>query len=190
MVHAAAINEPSDTAPEARRLDELLRAKARAEIAAAEELVSGKGVVRGQGDPLADVLLVKGSPGPGDLKSGRALAGEDGVAAGKALDALGVPKSRYALCTRVGTAAEADRLARVQLLVEAVDPRTVVLLDAGAAEDFAAAFGVETPPSGVVGFVSGRTVLAVDGLEASLADAALKRRVWQQLQALGAVDSA
>jgi len=129
------------------------------------------------------VLLVKGSPGSGDLAKKRALSGEDGAAIGKALDALGMSPARFALCTRVGPA-KAKRTERLRLLTEALDPRTIVLLDEHAAEDFAAAFGVERPESGRLVRVSGREVLAVDGFEASLADEARKRRVWRQLRAL------
>lgn len=166
----------------ARRIDRLYRAKARAEIAAAEEAARASGGVRGQGDVLAEVLLVKGGPGSADLKAKRALAGEDGTAVGKALDALGLPKSRYAFCT----AAEGDASQRVRLLVEAIDPRTIVLLDLRAAADLAAAFGIAAPSPGVRTTVLGRAVVACDGFEASLGDEVAKRRVWRQLRALTA----
>jgi len=177
------MSEAPDSATEARRIDALYRAKARAEADEAEALVPGEGVVRGQGDLLASVLLVKGEPGAGDRAKGRALAGDDGVAIGKALDALGLPSARYALCTRVGPDPEAV-VSRVRLLTEAVDPRVVVLLDAEAAADFAAAYEVSVPKHGQVVRVLGREVLAVDGFEASLSDEKRKRRVWRQLQAL------
>lgn len=174
-----------DIAERARYLDSLYREKAVAEIAAAERLTEGKGAVRGQGDPLAEVLLVKGEPGPGDRSAGRALAGDDGAAIGKALDALGLSKSRFAFCTRTGPA-ESDRIGRVRLLVEAVDPRQIVLLDGDASVDFAAAYGVNVPGAGTRVRVRGRAVVAVDAFEASLNDEAAKRRSWKQLQALAA----
>lgn len=164
----------------AARIDRLYRAKARAEIAAAGKAARPSGGIRGQGDVLAEVLLVKGEPGPGDLDAKRALAGEDGPAVGKALDALGLPKARYAFCT----AAEGDAALRVRLLVEAIDPRTIVLLDLRAAADFAAAFEIPSPPPGVREMVLGRVVVACEGFEASLGDEDAKRRVWRQLQAL------
>ena len=176
------MSEAPDIARETERLDALYRAKARAEIEAAEALVSGS-VVRGQGDPLALVLLVKGTPGAEDRAAGRALAGADGVAIGRALDALGLPEERFAFCSHVGRQAKA-RISRTRLMTEAVDPRVVVLLDAEAAADFAAAFGVPVPPFGEVVRVLGREVLAVDGFEASLGDESAKRRVWKQLKAL------
>lgn len=176
-----------DTDARPQQLDGLYRAKARAEVEAAEKLAKGADVVRGQGDLLADVLLVKGEPGPGDLAKKRALAGDDGLAIGRALDALGVSGARYAVCTRVD-ASDRNRLTRLRLLTEAIDPRIVVLLDAAAAEDFASAYGVEQPPPGRLTHVLGRLVLAVDGFEASLQDEARKRRVWAQLRLLKARD--
>ena len=181
------MNDPGDTERELQRLDDLYRAKARAEVDAAEKLATGTGVVRGQGDVLADVLLVKGEPGPGDLAKKRALAGEDGSAIGRALDALGVSSARYAVCTRVGATGR-KRLTRLRLLTEAIDPRIVVLLDAQAAEDFAAAYGVVRPAAGSPGHVLGRVVLAVDDFEASLGDETRKRQVWAQLRTLRAPD--
>jgi hypothetical protein len=177
------VSRGSDTGSDARRIETLYREKAAAEIAMAEKLVPGAALVRGQGDALADVLLVKGEPGSGDLKKRRALAGDDGAAIGKALDALGLAPARYAVCTRIGTA-KSKRLARLRLLAEAIDPRTVVLLDREASEDFAAAFGVEMPVPGQLVRVLGRDVVAVDGFEAALADEARKRLVWAQLRAL------
>ncbi|MDO8847420.1 MAG: hypothetical protein Q7W51_03395 [Coriobacteriia bacterium] len=177
------MSSPQDTDDGARRVEDLYRAKARAEVDAAEALVPGASVVRGQGDVLADVLLVKGEPGPGDRAKKRALAGEDGAAIGRALDALGMSPARFAVCTRVGPA-KAKRIERLRLLAEAVDPRTIVLLDEHASEDFGRAFGMPTPAPGIVVSILGRDVLAVDGFEASLGDEKHKRRVWSQLKAL------
>lgn len=177
------MSDSGDTKHAPQRLDDLYRAKARAEVVAAEKLASGADVVRGQGDLLADVLLVKGEPGPHDLASKRALAGEDGSAIGRALDALGLSPARYAVCTRVGAAGR-KRLARLRLLTEAIDPRFVLLLDSGAAEDFGSAYGVEPPAVGTLVRILGRDVLAVDDFEASLADEQRKRRAWTQLKAL------
>ena len=77
-----------DTGADARRLDALYRAKAAAEIAEADALVKGATEVASSGDEMADVLLVKGEPGPTDREARRVLAGPDGEAADKALDAL------------------------------------------------------------------------------------------------------
>jgi hypothetical protein len=189
MVPAAAMSKQVDTAAEAQRLDGLYRAKARAEIAAAEALVTGARAVRGQGDVLAEVLLLKGEPGAEDRKSGRALSGSDGVAIGKALDALGLPKSRYAFCTRPGKASASDRHARLRMLLESLDPETLIALDTVAAADLAAAYGAEPLVPGVLGRVGGRPTLAVEDFEAALSDEARKRRVWGQLRALARPDS-
>lgn len=183
------MSEQADTAAEAKRLDGLYRAKARAEIAAAEARVTGARVVRGQGDVLAEVLLLKGEPGAEDRKSGRALSGEDGVAIGKALDALGLPKSRYAFCTRPGKASSAARLARVRMLVESIDPETLIALDTVAAADLVAAYGAGPLVPGALGSVGGRPTLVVEDFEAALSDEARKRRVWGQLRALAHADS-
>jgi len=177
------MREGGDTGDVAR-LDRLCRDKALAEIALAEQLLPGDRVVRGAGDELADVLLLKGEPGPDDLAALRALAGADGVAAGRALDALGLSAARFAVCTRVGDAGAPVRTERLRLITEAVDPRLVVALDPVAGTDFADAYGVVAPACGVLARVCGRRMLIVDGLEASLADEALKRRVWRQLRAL------
>lgn len=177
------MTEPRDTSEEARRIDGLYRAKARAEIAAAESVARASGGVHGQGDVLAEVLLVKGKPGPDDMRTKRALSGEDGAAIGKALDALGLPKARYAFCTS-SAGSKAGARERVRLLTEAIDPHYVVLLDPVAAAEFAEAFGAPTVSPGVVRQVAGRLVVATDDFEGSLADEAAKRRVWSQLRAL------
>lgn len=185
MVRPAAVTGNDDTRSEALRLDAVCRERAASEIASAEALARADGGVRGQGDVLAEILLLKGAPGPDDLRTRRALSGEDGVAIGKALDALGLPKERFAFCTSASGSA-AKSAGRVRLLVEAVDPRIVVLLDPRAAADFARAFAVDVPSAGVVVRVLGRDVIALDDFAASLADEQAKRHVWRQLQALSA----
>ena len=60
MVHAGEMSALGDTDERLQQLDRQYRAKARAEVEAAEKLAKGAGVVRGQGDLLADVLLVIG----------------------------------------------------------------------------------------------------------------------------------
>lgn len=190
MVHATAVKDPADITDEAERLDALFRAKALAEIAVAEALAGDEGAVRGQGDELADVLLAKGEPGPDDLDAGRALAGADGEAAGKALDALGIAPARFAFCTRSTDLPESARLERTRLMVEAVDPRIIIALDPLAAGDVLNAYGCKPVPAGTLTRVQGRAFVALEGLEASLSDEALKRRVWRQLKALGPLGQA
>lgn len=176
-------------APEAaeREYERLCRDKARAELARADAAAQGADRVRSWGDELAEVLLVKGEPGRADLEAGRALAGPDGEAIGKALDALGMPKQRFAVCSRPAALSEEVRGHRLALTIEAVDPKVVVALDAAAAADVASAYRVDVPAPGVPVRVRGRVVLAVSDFEAALADERLKRKAWRQLRGLTAV---
>jgi len=178
-----------EVAAESARLDRVFRAKAGAEIAAAEQLGGGPPAVCAHGDELAEVLLAKGEPGPRDIERGCALAGPDGDAADKALDALGLPAERFGFCTRIPGATDAERALRVRMLVEAVDPSVVVALDPYAASDLSEALGIDPLEAGVTRMWRGRTLLAVEGLEASLTDEDLKRRVWRQFKALAAADT-
>lgn len=171
-----------DSAPE--RLGRLYRDKARAEIADAEGPAGVGEIVHSAGDELADVMLLKGEPGSADIEASRVLAGPDGEAADKALDALGLSVARFAACTRAGDSDREPPQDRLRMLVEAVDPRVIVALDPVAASDLAAAYGVEVPRAGRLVRMGGRDVVALDGLEASLGDEGLKRRVWLQFQAL------
>jgi len=164
-------------------LEALYREKARAEIALAEALVPGD-AVRGSGDELADVLLVKGEPGDEDRSAGMALAGADGEASNKALDALCMSPARYAVCSRGGDAEPAAYVRRLRLIVEAVDPRIILALDAEAAADLAGALSSVMPPPGELARIDGRDVLVVDDFAGSLDDERRKRLVWRQLQAL------
>lgn len=162
-------------------------AKAQAEQDAADAALPGIAVLA-SGDPLGRVLLVKGEPGAADLAAGEALAGADGDAARAALEALGIPTaSVLAVVTRpaAATTADAARM-RLAIYLESADPGLVVALDATAADDLAAAAGLRALPFGKPEHVRGRVLLAVDGLEASLADETRKRRVWGQLQGLKA----
>jgi hypothetical protein len=88
------------------------------------------------------------------------------------------------VCSRVGASSSDTQRDRLRLIIEAVDPRAILALDPMAAADVAAVLGLESIPSGTAVRVGGRQVVALDGLEASLADEKLKRRVWRQLKAL------
>jgi hypothetical protein len=151
-------------------------AKAVAEEDAADALLGTELRVRRGGDPLGRVLLLKGEPGEADVASGEALAGGDGDAARAALDALDVEtESVLAVVTRPSR--EADPVlaaARVARYLEAADPALVVALDEVAQDDLQRAIGLKLLPFGEPAVVAGRTLLAVDGLEASLADEARK----------------
>jgi len=158
-------------------LKALYEAKARAELAQADGLCPGSDAVASSGDPLACVVLVKGSPGAEELAAHRALAGPVGDAALKAVAALGLdPRSTFALCSRPGGDAGA-RAERLELAVEAVDPALVLALDAAGAEDLAAALHCGPLEPGRPVTVRGRTVGYVGDLAASLRDDD-KRPVW------------
>jgi hypothetical protein len=167
-------------------LRRLYEHKARAELAEADSLAPGSDIVPSAGALLAQVALVKGLPGPAEVSGGAALSGADGRAAASALAALGyAPGSTFAVVSRteVGTAPEA-RAERLRLTLEAVDPRLIVALDQEAAEDVSQAFGIAPLRFGRPVRVLGRTIVAVDGLEASLNDPSRKRRVWRQWKAV------
>lgn len=167
------------------RIQHRFEAKARAELRSADAALGVAVTIASAGDPLGAVVLAKGLPEAADRKARRVLAGPDGEAAGKALEALGLdPHAVWAVCTRP---AQADRSAyarRLELVVEAVDPRLVVALDDEAAEDLASAFGLKALAPGRPVSVRGRTLGAVGGLSASLADGKAKAKVWERLKAL------
>ena len=165
----------------------LYGAKARAELTQADRMLGTRLPVSGSGDPLGRVLLVKGEPGPEDVATRRALAGVDGEAAAKALEALGMdPSSAWATCSRPRKADEQAVSSRLRLIVEAVDPALVICLDPLAGRDMARALGLGTLAPGVPATHMGRVVGAVDGLEASLGDPAAQARVWRQMRAVAA----
>jgi hypothetical protein len=172
---------------EARRaeLRSLYEAKARQELRQADSLAPGADIVASTGELLCQVALVKGLPGPAEAGGGAALSGPDGAAADAAILALGYdPQAAFRLLSRPEpTLASAQRVARLRYALEAVDPTVVLALDADAAADVCEAFGLKRLPFGRAAKAEGRTFVAVDGLEASLADAGRKRRVWRQMQA-------
>lgn len=134
---------------------------------------------------MAEVLVVKGLPGPAEASGGAAFSGADGEAAAKALAALGYTEGDlYFTLSRPSSGNDAERLAaRLRAQIEAVDPLLVLAVDSAAAADVAAAFGIKQPKWGSEVRVLGRRIVAVDGLEDSLTDPARKRRVWEQLKA-------
>jgi hypothetical protein len=176
-------NTPAQLTPEQVRA--LFEARARAELTAADALAPGSDAVPWGGALFAEVAAVKGLAGPAEATGREALCGADGEALSKALEALGWDGSavfRTLSRPEPGISAE-QRAARLRLQIEAVDPKLVLALDAEAAEDVALAFGIAKPAFGADVRVLGRRIVAVDGLEASLADPARKKRVWRQLQA-------
>ena len=179
-------NREAATGETADGLRERYARKARAELAAADGFVPGADGVPWRGELLASVALIKGLPGPAEASGQPALAGADGDAADKALVALGFdPVSVFRTLSRpVPEADPTRRVARLRLQIETVDPSLVIALDDVAAADLRQALGLAELPFGVQVEIAGRSVVAVDGLEASLADPGRKRRVWRQLQAI------
>ena len=180
---SASADTPPRLTPE--QLAALFEERARAELAAADALAPGSDAVPWGGSLFAEVAAVKGLPGPAEASGGAALSGADGDALEKALVALGWPAhATFRTLSRPepGLAPE-RRAARLRMQLEAVDPDLVLALDAEAAADVAASLGAPPLPFGEEMRAVGRRVVAVDGLEASLADPARKRRVWKQLQA-------
>ncbi|MDP3630779.1 MAG: hypothetical protein Q8S43_07500 [Actinomycetota bacterium] len=162
----------------------LMEAKVRAELSAADALCPGSAAIAGTGSLTPAVLLVKGTAGEADISAGVALAGADGEAAHKALDALDVTGPLYAVCSRtVPVCGPAETGSRLRLIIEALDPSLAVALDREAAEDISSALGIPALPFGETVSLPGRTLLAVDGLEASLAGDR-KAVVWQQFRGL------
>jgi hypothetical protein len=160
-------------------------ARSRAELVSADALAPGSDAIGWRGALVAQVVVVKGLPGPAEASGGAALSGADGEAAIKALVALGYAEDElFFTLSRPTREACAERLAaRLRAQIEAVDPSLILALDGRAAADVAAAFGVEQPTWGREVRVLGRRIVAVEGLEASLTDPARKRRVWEQMKA-------
>jgi hypothetical protein len=183
----SAPSEPGTPAFEAAvaEIRALHEARARAELAAADALAPGSDAVAWRGALMADVAVVKGLPGPAEASGGAAMSGADGEAVVKALDALGWSgENVFFTLSRSEPGLEGPAAAdRIRRQIEAVDPRLVIALDDLAAADVAEGFGVAVPRCGEAARVLGRTIVAVDGFEASLGDPVRKRRVWRQLQA-------
>ncbi|MBE0417952.1 MAG: hypothetical protein IBX63_09330 [Coriobacteriia bacterium] len=178
--------EPNTSGGKAAELEHIYAEKALAEFAAADRVAPGSDGVKWSGDLFAEVVLVKGEPGPAEVSGGAALSGPDGVAARKALETLGFDQdSVFATVAHPEAGIDPDLLReRLVIQVEAVDPTVVVALDATATAEVAAAFSLGALPYGTGVRAGGRTFVAVDGLEASLADERAKRRVWRQMQAI------
>lgn len=179
------VSGDADTRTDAERIRVLHEAKAAEEIAAADAAAPGSDGIPWRGSLLPAVAVVKGLPGPAEASGGAAVSGADGVAVVKALEALGHDGSQvfFTLSRPAGEIESGALTARLRGHIEAVDAALVVALDAEAAEDVAAAFGLSGLGLGVEVRVAGRRLVAVEGMEAALGDATLKRRVWEQISA-------
>lgn len=175
----------------AGKLRSLHEAAVRAELAAADREAPGSDTVAWSGALLADVAVVKGLAGPAESSGGAAMSGRDGEAVERALTALGFSaEAIFSTLSRPDPEIDGgSRARRLRLQIEAVDPAVVVALDAEAAADVAAAFGLSSLEFGVAVREGGRRLVAVDGLERSLDDEKAKRAVWVQLKAARADES-
>jgi len=179
----------ADPAAQQRSFQE---ARVAAELGDADRECPGSDAVAANGSAFAEVVLVKGLRGPAEESGGAALSGADGEALRLALEALGYdPESCFRTLSRPEPGADLERCSRrLRMQIEAVDPAVVVALDAASATDVASAFGLKRLEPGVPIRVLGRTVLAVDGFEASLGNDREKRRVWTQLKSVARPASA
>ncbi|PKQ10355.1 MAG: hypothetical protein CVT69_00145 [Actinobacteria bacterium HGW-Actinobacteria-9] len=163
----------------------LYDARTTAELADAAGMLPGSDRIPHGGDLHAGILLVKGLPGPAEETGAPVLSGPDGDAALRALGALGVGGAYCAVLSRPGAASDERAVAmRLRHMIESIDPWCVIALDGVAALDVSQALGCPTPDFGVPVRVTGRSVVAVDGLEASLTDPIRKKRVWSHLKAV------
>jgi CheY-like chemotaxis protein len=169
----------------AAKLRALHESRARAELTAADALAPGSDRVMWRGALLAEVAVVKGLPGPAEATGGAALSGADGDAITKALEALGWgPERVFFTLSRPEPGMDPTRAAdRLRLQLEAIDPLAIVALDAEAAADLVQAFGCEPLVPGVASRVLGRSLVALSGFEAALAEPKAKQRVWGELKA-------
>lgn len=168
---------------------EAYRAKAETELAS----LAGRGVVTA-GYALSPVALVKGELSEEEHAGGQLLAGADGVALRAALTTLGyAPQDWVGLATVDAGGHELDA-ALVREALVTLDPATVVLCDAAAADSFRQAYADELAalPSfeeamlaeGVVAHVLGMRVLALGGFAAALGNDADKRVMWARLKSV------
>jgi uracil-DNA glycosylase len=176
-----------EVSAEAKRLEKLHVIKARAELRAADALLGAESDIAGHGDPTAEVVIVKGAPDAAEVASRSALSGEDGVAARKALAALGFdPERTWATHSRPAQADDDAYAQRLEAIVEAVDPRVAIALDDVAAADLAAAYRVPALVPGRSVIARGRVLGSVGGLAESLSDPAAKARVWECFKTIAA----
>ncbi|MDA3936040.1 MAG: hypothetical protein PF636_04130 [Actinomycetota bacterium] len=160
--------------------------KARTELVAAQRRASLCGEVASHGPLDAQTVVFKGQAGPAETAGGSAMSGPDGEASLAALKQLGWDSDRvfFAWAPICREHHVELRASRIRGIVEAIDPELVVALDADAAAEVATAFGLSDRNFGHAYESRGRVLIAVDGLEASLADDTRKLRVWNQFKAV------
>jgi hypothetical protein len=177
------VREPDVSA--ADKLGAAYEAKARAELAEADVIVgAGPGAWDGPVVGARIVFLVahRAAPAPAAI-----LAGRTAEAVGGAAEALGSADAAFVLVTRpiLETPAD-DRARRLRIALEAVDAPAVVALDPEAAEDLAAAFGLDTLRPGTPMHALGRSLGSVGDFAASLENTAAKATAWSVMKAVAA----
>ncbi len=175
----------AEQTPEAPDLEGIYAAKIHADLIEAEQILGLTGDGCFVGSMFAQVMLVKGIPGPAESTGGKPFSGVDGEAVHKALTALGFdPANSFKTLARPsGNAHPDDAVAsRLRLQIEAVDPFWIFALDRTAATDVALALGIDVPGFGRPVHIRDRVVLAVDGFEEALGDESRKRVIWGQLR--------
>jgi hypothetical protein len=171
-----------DAAPDPLALYE---AKALAELGDADTL-AGVGAGGWSGDPMGAVALVVGVP-PENAVAGGLLPPDAAEAVEKALVALGFEGgTAFLIATRPAGAHPESVAARLRLALEAVDAPLALALDAEAAADLAAAFGLESLDPGRPVRASGRVLGSVGDFARSLGDAKAKTRVWAAMRSVAA----
>ncbi len=164
-----------------------------------------KAGVRMFGNAFSPIVLVKGELNEAERAGGDVLAGADGDALRAALGRLGYAPEDFCALSAVagaGDCAVAPTTPVGSMLspdvfreaLEALDPEAIVLLDDAAATEMREAYAAELAAieqfdvamlaPGLVARVLGRRVLALDGFEAALGDAAAKQRMWAYLKQL------
>ncbi|MDR2957217.1 MAG: uracil-DNA glycosylase family protein [Coriobacteriales bacterium] len=96
------------------------------------------------GQPTADVLIIKGQPGPAELAGDAAFSGRDAIAIEAALNALGWGKSNWcgvilALPGEPGLSPE-----QLRWVIEINDPTQIIVLDKTAQPCVSAALSIGT----------------------------------------------
>ncbi len=163
---------------------DLYEAKALAELRDADALA---GVAEGgwSGDPLGAVAIVVGALQP---PGGSILPGDVAEAVDKALAALGFESgSVFVIASRPAEVDPAAVAARLRLALEAVDSPFVLALDAGGAQDLAAAFGLKALEAGRPVRSAGRVLGNAGEFARSLGDPRAKGRVWAAMKSAAAL---
>lgn len=175
----------TEKTPEAPDLEEIYAAKIHSELLDAEKILGSTVDGCFDGSMFAQVMLVKGIPGPAEAAGEKPLAGADGEAIGKALAALGFDAAKsFKTLTRPSGSDHPDSTvaSRLRVQIEAIDPFWIFALDRIAAADVARALGIDVPDFGRAVHVRDRVVHAVDGFEEALGDEGRKRVIWGQLR--------